>query len=374
MRSLRTRDDPKERDDVMTGDGATLVREGWNGPDRRDVTITPLKPEEDGLHIDMSKKGAYEWWYFDAHMESGHMVVAFFYAANPNPGSAGKTGVELVINRPDGTKFQKFVPYDKRSFSASRDKADIKVGQNFVKVKQSLGELPEYEVMVKEGDFGCHLRFKAQVNGWKPGSGISQFGDLGYFAWVVPFARASVEGTVQDRGKVLQVKGVGYHDHNWLDFPFQSIIEYWMWGRVYSQQHTVSFAFIQCNAKAGNHAVKVLMLADGKEAVLSTGRFEFIKEDFVKIPGAIYAYPKKLTIKVPNELEVSLTVRKVLESQDMLESFSAPLRLIARNILRLRPWYYRLESDFTISTTRAGTKSKETGTALHEIVMFHSAE
>jgi hypothetical protein len=355
-------------------DKRVIVKEGWNGPDGSDVSITPLKPEEDGLHIDLTKKEASEWWYFDAHLESGHTVVAFFYAANPNPGVAGKTGVEVVINRPDGTKLQRFIPYDKKAFSAARDKADVRIGENFLKVKHSTEGLPVYEVMIKEKGFGCHLTYKAEVNGWKPGSGTSHFGDLGYFAWVVPFARASVEGTVTDGDKVIQAKGVGYHDHNWLDFPFQSVIEYWMWGRVYSKQHTVSFAFIQCNDKVGRHAVKVLMLAEGREVVLSTSRFDFVKEQFARHPTALYTYPKLIRIEAAEGLGVELKVRKVLESQDMLAGFNPALRFMAKNVLRLRPWYFRLDSDFVMDVKRDGRASKETGTALHEIVMFHSAE
>jgi len=236
------------------------------------------------------------------------------------------------------------------------------------------GELPLYEVYVKEKDLGCHLTYRAQVNGWKPGTGISHFGNMGYFAWVVPFARASVEGTVTDGNHTLQVKGVGYHDHNWLDFQFQRIIDYWMWGRIYSQHYTVSFAFIQCNTKMDNHAVKVLMMADGREVVLSTGEFDFIKENFEYSSKAKHSYPKKLVIRVPNELEANLSVRDVLESQDMLDNFSLPLRLIAKYLLRLRPGYFRLASNFEISVTREGRTNKETGTALHEIVLFRSAE
>jgi len=358
----------------MADKESPLVKEGWTGPGRRDSTITPLKPEEDGLHIDMRKKGMYEWWYFDAHMESGHTVVVFFYAANPNPGSAGKSGVEIVVLRPDGSRSQKFVPYDKSAFTASRDRADIKVGENYLKVKQAPGELPVYEVYVKEKELGCHLIYRAEVNGWKPGRGVSHFGDMGYFAWVVPFARASVEGTVTDGNHTLQVKGIGYHDHNWLDFQFPRIIDYWMWGRIYSPHYTVSYAFIQCNKKMNNHAVKVLMLAAGKDVILSTGEFDFVKQDFVFNKKAGHSYPKKLVISVPNELVVNLNVRNVLESQDMLESFSLPLRLAAKYLLRLRPGYFRLASNFEISVTRQGKTDKETGTALHEIVLFRSAE
>ncbi len=358
----------------MTDKISPLVKEAWTGPGRRDGAIEPLKPEEDGLHIDLLKKGMYEWWYFDAHMDSGHTVVVFFYAANPNPGAAGKAGVEIVVLRPDGRRAQIFVPYSKSAFQASRERADIKCGQNYLKVQQAPGELPVYEVHVSEKDLGCHLTYRAEVNGWKPGKGVSQFGKMGYFAWVVPFARASVEGTIIDGDQTLSVKGVGYHDHNWLDFAFPRIIDYWMWGRVYSPRYTVSFAFIQCNRKMDNHAVKVLMLADGREVVLSTGEFDFLKSDFQYGPKAKHSYPRNLVIKASDELEVRLSVKDVLESQDMLDNFSLPLRLAAKYLLRLRPGYFRLQSDFEIGVTSRGTTKKERGTALHEIVLFRSAE
>jgi hypothetical protein len=116
------------------------------------------------------------------------------------------------------------------------------------------------------------------------------------------------------------------------------------------------------------------MLAAGKEVILSTGEFDFVKENFEYNSKAKHSYPKKLVIRVPNELEANLSVRDVLESQDMLENFSLPLRLIAKYLLRLRPGYFRLASNFEISVTREGRPGKETGTALHEIVMFRSAE
>jgi len=332
----------------------------------------PIAPEEDGLHIDMDGKGKYEWWYFDAQMETGQTLIVFFYAANPNPGTGGKPGVEIVLLRPDGRKTRRVAPYGRSDFEASRAGAEVKIGGNHLKAEQQAGGLLVYEVHVKEQGLGCNLSFKAQVNGWKPGTGVSKFGEKRTFAWVVPLPRAQVEGTIEDGSQVLQVRGVGYHDHNWLDFPFQSFIDYWMWGRVYSQSYTVSYAFIQCNEKMGNHPVKVLMMADGRDVVLSTGEFDFRKENFVYNPGAKHNYPKRITISVPNELEVGLDVRRVVEAQDMLESFKLPLRLAATYLLRLRPGYFRLESDFEMNVTRNGIVKREKGTALHEIVMFRA--
>ncbi len=39
-------------------------------------------------------------------------------------------------------------------------------------------------------------------------------------------AKASVEGEIIDEGNNLKVSGIGYHDHNWLNFPFERIIKY----------------------------------------------------------------------------------------------------------------------------------------------------
>nr|MDO8114775.1 hypothetical protein [Candidatus Sigynarchaeota archaeon] len=204
--------------------------------------------------------------------------------------------------------------------------------------------------------------------------GISEFGNMGYFAWIVPFVRAAVEGTIRDGDHQIAVRGVGYHDHNWLNFSFQAIIEYWMWGRIYSDSFSLSYAFIQCNKKVKRHAVKVLMLAKGKDVVLSTGDFDFIKKDFEYNERAKHSFPRDVTIRVPGEMEVTLKVEKVLEAEDMLERFPKFLQFLAKNLMRLKPGYFRLQSAFDLQVQeKDGNKIKESGSTLHEIVLFKPA-
>jgi hypothetical protein len=350
------------------------VVEGWTGPGRSDGQIKPLPLSEDGLHIDIGKRGLYEWWYFDAHLDSGHTLVVFFHASNPNPGMQGKTGMEIVLLRPDGQRVQKFIPYPKSDFTAAWDKPEVTIGENTLRVTQQEGQLPVYELNVIEKELGCQLVYKAEVNGWKPGTGLSHFGELGTFGWIIPFARATVEGTITDGDETIPVSGIGYHDHNWLDFPFQSIIDYWMWGRVYSENYTVSYAYIQCNKKVDNHTVKVLMLAEGREAILSTGEFGFHQDDFSYNPIAKHTFPGQITITAPDKLEVTLKVNKVLEAQDMLDNFHPVLGFMAKNFLRIRPGYFRLLSDFELEVIRDGKTVKETGRTLHEIVLFRPVQ
>lgn len=353
--------------------GRTTVREGWTGPGRQDERIEVLPPADDGLHIDVGKRGQYEWWYFDAHLNSGHTVVVFFHAANPNPGLRGKTGIEVVLLRPDGRRVQRFFPHPRSSFSAARDKPEVSIGRSTLRVEQRPGELPVYEIVVEEPDLACRLTYRAEVNGWKPGTGLSHFGDLGYFGWVIPFARASVEGTIRDGAESLQVTGIGYHDHNWLNFPFQTVIDYWMWGRIYSDSLTASYAYIQCNAKVGGHTVRVLMVADGREVVLSTGQVEFRPDNYEYDARARYSFPRQLDLRAGSSFHAVLDVKDLLEAQDLLLTFSPPIRFVARHLLRLQPGYFRLVSDADLEVTHDGTTRRESGLALHEIVLFKPA-
>ncbi|MGA2112561.1 MAG: hypothetical protein ABSG98_10515 [Anaerolineales bacterium] len=346
------------------------VVEGWKGPGRRDGMIEPLKLSDDGLHMEPGQRDMYEWWYFDAHLDTGHTLVVFFHAANPNPGLEGKIGVEILLLRPDGRRIQRFVPHDKSEFRAARDRPEVQIGRNTIRVEERDDGLPVYEIRVQEGGLGCHLRYTAEVDGWKPGSGLSRFGGMGFFGWVVPFARASVEGSITDGDTTLPVSGIGYHDHNWLNFRFQSIIDYWMWGRIYSKNFTVAFAYIQCNRRVDNHTVKVLMMAKGRQVVLSTGEFDLLREDLEYNPKAKHRYPKRIILSAPGELKATLQVRKVLEAQDLLETFNPLLRVLARHILRIRPGYFRLLSEFELEAPLGERITKETGTTLHELVLF----
>jgi hypothetical protein len=108
--------------------------------------------------------------------------------------------------------------------------------------------------------------------------------------------------------------------------------------------------------------------------ILSTGEFEFIKQEFEYNGSAKYSYPRKLVISVPDKLEVNLIAKRVLEAEDMLNNFGVILRFIAKNVLRLKPGYFRLLSDFEIKITREGKTNRETGSTLHEIVLFKPSE
>ncbi len=345
---------------------STKIKEAWLGPGRKDGEIKPIQPKDDALHIDMKKKGTREWWYFDARLENGYTVVGFFRAKHER---TGKTGVEITTYKPNGEKTQKVIDYNPSDFKASQDLPEVQIGKNYIKVDYSNKELPNYEIYLDEGEYGIHLKYKALVHGWKPGNGYIEFGKAKQFGWVIALPRADVEGTIKVDNETIQVRGIGYHDHNWLNFNFAMIIDYWYWGRIYSDNFTVIYAYIKCNKRMDNYPIKVLMLAKNEEVFLSTGEYELSQSDFEYHEKAGNKYPHLLKIDVPDKHEITLEVQEIIDSDNLLYELGPITRFLAKNILKLRPGYFRLNSKFILNISDGGKTVTEKGNTLHEMVI-----
>lgn len=345
------------------------IKEGWSGPGRRDEIIPVLQKEDNALHIDLDKKGNFEWWYFDARLEGGYTAVSFFRAAHER---TGKTGVELSLYLPNGEQIKKVVNYKRSDMKVSRTLADVKIGENYLKVDYENEELPTYEIFLEEENLSFHLIYEVQVKGWIPGKGTTEFGNMGYFGWCVPIPKAIVKGTIRIDDKIIEVEGLGYHDHNWGNIKMPRILHYWYWGRLYSDHFTMIYAHIQCNKKMDDHTIKVLMLAKDENIILSTGEYDLIQEDFHYDDKAANIYPKNLRFIVSNLLEISLTVQKIIDSGNILDYFeiSPIIKFIACKILRLKPGYFRFNSNFNLKVNFNGTEYNETGSTLHEMVIL----
>ncbi len=345
---------------------SSKIKEAWLGPGRKDGQIIPIKSKDDALHIDMEKKATREWWYFDARLDNNYTVVGFFRAKHER---TGKTGVEITIYKPNGEKIQKVIDYLHSDLIASNTVPDVQIGNNYVKVDYSNKELPIYEVFLEEGDYGFHLKYVAKVPGWKPGKGYIEFGKSNQFGWVVALPRADVEGTIKVNNETIQVKGIGYHDHNWLNFNFAMIIDYWYWGRIYSESYTVIFAYIKCNKKMDNYPIKVLMLAKNENIIHSTGEYELIEENFEYNDKAGNKYPKFLKFNIGNQHEIILEVQDIIDADNLLYELGSITRFLAKNLLKLRPGYFRLNSKFQLSIINEGQLDIEKGSTLHEMVI-----
>ncbi len=107
---------------------ATLdVVDHWTGPGRSDAVITTPPLSENGAHP-QSRRGAFEHWYFDARLDSGHTIVGFLQTAEL---ITKRPGVELHVYYPDGRRREIRRPYKRALVSAAEDRFDVRVGENW---------------------------------------------------------------------------------------------------------------------------------------------------------------------------------------------------------------------------------------------------
>jgi predicted secreted hydrolase len=341
------------------------VDDAWLGPGAKDGVIVPVKPEENGWQNPGSKFYG-EWWYFDARLADGHVVVGFIQASEL---LTRKPGVELHIYKPSGEKLSSVQKYTASAFRAARDGCDARVGDCWCKGEYpSDGGLPTHRLYIKQDGMEADLTFTSEVPGWKPGQGKSDFGDRGYMSWVVAVPRARVSGTVSFEGRTLEASGIGYHDHNVVTADMRRIISFWYWGRLYTDDYTLLYAYVKTQKRFGGHASKPLMLARGGEVVLSNGEMNLREGMRLWNDTAHRDYPSSLLLTVPGELSLELKVKEVIDAHDLLDDLPQWLmnKVVRAAVNKFigRPGWFRFNSDFVLRVREEELR----GTTLHEMV------
>ncbi|MBD3192494.1 MAG: hypothetical protein GF308_17780 [Candidatus Heimdallarchaeota archaeon] len=254
--------------------------------------------------------------------------------------------------------------------TTSKVEADIHIGKNHLSVNYSQRNYPVYTLHIDEEEIGCHWKFIGEITGWKPGNGQTKFGKRGYFAWTIPLPKAKVKGTIRFGTEQLKVNGFGYHDHNWGNFALAKVIDYWYWGRIYSDQFTLIYAYIQCNKKMNYYPIKVLMLANNNQVILSTGEYQLFQNNFQMNKKVANTYPGHLTLNLANHLQMTLTVEKILDAENLLADRNPIIQFLAKHLLNLHLGYFRFTSHYELTVSLDDENYHGHGTTLHEMVIL----
>ena len=342
--------------------------ETWTGPGRSDAVIVPLGPGENAVHP-IDHRNYFEHWYFDAKLSDGHVVIGFLQASEL---INRKPGVELHVYKPSGEKLSVTRLYSKADVSTSDTGFDVRIGDNYGYAEfPEGGGLPTYRVHLAEEDMQFDLIYHNELPGWKPGGGMTTYGDTEFFAWVVPSPKARVEGTVKFGDTTMEAKGIGYQDHNWGVGDMKRIIAYWYWGRLYVEEFTLLYAYVMVQKKYGFHCSRPLMLARGDEVILSNGEMTLDSGPPVFNKTANRDYPSYLGIEIPGKVRLRLDVRDIIDAHDFLEDLPVVRNgLIKPAINKLigRPGYFRFNSDFHLHVEHDGKVYDKSGVTLHEMV------
>jgi hypothetical protein len=228
-----------------------------------------IEPWEDGLRTDAGE-GSFEWWYFDCHLDDGSKLGIEFHTKPPyvSPKAPLTPFVSLTLDRPNGTCVQKAFTGTADVFSASRDGCDVRIGSNTF-----AGNLRRYEIHVDVDGVVADVAMTTDGASWRPGTGHIFFGDDEgqYVAWfpAVPRGTVSVHLTVDGRSEEL--RGVGYHDHNWGNAALRKLVDHWYWGRARIKDYTVITLMFCSHETYGKRVFPTFMLAKGRELVASGG-------------------------------------------------------------------------------------------------------
>jgi len=353
---------------------------GWNGPGSHDGTLSTVRPQDNALHLATSR-WAFEHWYFDAHLDSGHTVIAFLQKRRPEEPPGSKPVVELLVYHPDGRRQQVQVRHHANEFAASASGADVTIGRSRCSSDYS-GELPVHHVYAEAEDLVFDLAFHNELPSWMPGNGTTRYGAEDLFGWVVPAPRARVEGEVVIDGVRRRVTGRGYHDHNWGVGNMPRIIDRWHWGRLYTEDFSLLYAMVRTQKRYAHHESRPLMLGRDGRILLSTGEVELTEGPSSFHAEARRSHPDWLRLRVEDakgvdgsvSVDLRLEVRRVIHGHDLLDDVpvvrSRAVKPVVRRLVG-RPGYFRFESEFQLVVDQGGRVETRNGTTLHELVALH---
>ncbi|KAF4215669.1 hypothetical protein CNMCM6805_005189 [Aspergillus fumigatiaffinis] len=176
----------------------------------------------------------FDWWYFDAVSSSNpnvSVVITLFTStptAFPFLPSSRTDSVLLSyiwISFPNGTTYARYADASTATVDAACGVTQGIWHDSGVSFTGS--EEGEYEILIQGGALGVS-------NPHTPcGDHRLRLGDTGTvgigWASLLPDAEASVDVLVG--GERVRFTGVGYHDKNWSDGPFQAAVRTWYWGR-----------------------------------------------------------------------------------------------------------------------------------------------
>lgn len=214
----------------------------------------------------MLKKGTYEWWYFDSHLNDGSTVVIIFYTKPFVDLKKGLTPyITISIDRPDGTSIQKQLISKADTFSSSKDSCNVVIGKNYFR-----GNLERYEIHFEDDELNITANIKRTTESWRPQTGHVVFGkdEAEYFAWVVPVPKGTADIKYQYKGIDVTLHGSCYHDHNWGNQNMMYLFNHWYWSRAEIGPYNVVASEMIAEKKFNKDNIVVFNISkDGKTIV-----------------------------------------------------------------------------------------------------------
>lgn len=280
-------------------------------------------------------KGCLEWWYFDCDTEDGIQIGVNFSLYQVLTGASGEGYNPFVyfnIQMPDGTVKNHFMMFKDEDASVSKEKCEVVLGSNRFE-----GDLDTYHLIIN-GDEGTKmdLTLKSTSSAWRPGTGyVFNEATNQFFTWLCAVPRGDVSGTLTVDGKEYDIKGTGYHDHQWPSTQTFFFWNQWVWARQQYDDYTM--VLFDCVAPEANdyRRIPIFFIQDKEGNVIfdntdtETCRVEIPKTMVHEKCGRTYpAVSKYIFTKGDTEVEYTLTAGKEFVYTDHYAMAPDPLKAI----------------------------------------------
>ena len=319
---------------------------------------------EDGLRTS-GEKNEFEWWYFDAKLDDGAIIVAYFWKVHF---LLDQYFIGFNYRDPYGKDFFKMKYFRTKDVSFSEDSCDVKYGDNIFR-----GDLNNYTIKIDPKDFdgiGFDIQLSSNIKSYRPQDGIIKAGD-DYFAWLAAVPSGNVNGKLIVDKKTTNISGSGYHDHNWGNTPLQYLFDGWVWFRGEVESKTVVASVLYMADKRGGYDIPILYVADSNEVLVNrfgedgvfTRRSNIINNLYNKTNEPLF---RQLDFMTENGTQVSIKGKDVLDNSALFKRMGmpSPFRLLM-SLAKIDPFYSRFDSDLTLKI--GGVKESE-GFGVFEIM------
>ena len=333
------------------------------GSDNQEIFNESIQPDElgdivqsweDGARTDDSKN-QFEWWYFDAELDDGSLVVAYFYKVHF---LKDQYFIGFNYTSPQKEDFFRLKYFKSSEVSFQSDSCLVMMNKNLF-----AGNLNKYSIALDPDDFdgfGFNLNLQSLVGPYRPQDGIIQAGD-DYFAWLAAVPNGDVDGTITINGKEKKIKGSGYHDHNWGNTPLQKLFKSWTWFRGKAGPYTVILAELNAVESRGGFDIPILFVADENQVLVD----KFGNKELLTMKNNLIEdyYPSKNEPQFSNFLmsshdnvSVKISGNQIIDNIEIFKRLSlpAPLNLFkpavnfAFRSSGIDPFYTRFASSFVL--------------------------
>lgn len=253
-------------------------------------SIQDLELNDDAFH-GTHRYFSVEWWYFDAILNDDYALHAGFKVYSIRNIGVVYPIIEIYKGRDLLCRILK--PSLLSSFSTSTSYPSIKVdGQSIIEFDRqefNTTDRWKYTISIDINNHGVNLTFIGTTPGWK-------YTIFEKEEWAVILPKADVYGTITIDGKIINVTGRGYHDHNWNFTMGTKIREWgWYWGRLTGETYTLIFAWFMKNPFKFDNLV--VLNKDNSSAI------EIHPQD---IHLSFVNYTKKFGIRIPSIIQISV--------------------------------------------------------------------